>query len=198
MPKVDKPKIATSARAAAHPTSTSKAASTKKRKKTDSSAHHSASLGDELVAMQNPGKLKPIKNAAGANKKPKHTNAEEQKLENELLVATAARKTKGRAALEDDENDGADMVGDDEDEEVDEYAADEAEQMAKDEAAQISARLSKKILQQVHAQQREELEGEGVDEERQGYDTGTQAHEHSGRKETHLSSLCTHACPSLS
>ena len=52
--------------------------------------------------------------------------------------------------------------------EYDEDLADAEEQMEQDQAAHISARMSKKILQQVHAQQKEELEGEGVEEEKNG------------------------------
>jgi hypothetical protein len=167
MPKVDKPSKAAGARQAAHPTAISKTASSKKKKKSTATAGHSASLIDEMEKLANPGKLKPVK-AAPAAKKKNSAQREESKLENQLLLAGkhvgAAKKAQAQlygegtddAAMDDDEG-GPDFGESEEDEEE-----------GADDAAQIPARMSKKILQQVHAQQREELDGEGVEEEQSG------------------------------
>lgn len=153
MPKADKPTKAGSARAAAHPLAV-KAASSKKKKKGSANTHHDASLGEEIQKLADPGKLKPMKASAAATKKKSASALEEQRLENQLRIATKHRK--GVDAMEEDaEEDG-----------FDEEADDEEEQMAADQAVQLSARMSKKILTAAHAQQKEEMEGEGEEEEK--------------------------------
>ena len=168
MPKVDKPSKAAGARQAAHPTAISKTASSKKKKKSTATAGHSASLIDEMEKLANPGKLKPVK-AAPAAKKKNSAQREESKLENQLLLAgkhVGAAK-KAQAQLYGEGTDDAAMDDDEGGPDFGESEEDEGEEGA-DDAAQIPARMSKKILQQVHAQQREELDGEGVEEEQSG------------------------------
>jgi hypothetical protein len=172
MPKEVKARTGASARG---PLSQRGAASSssKKKKKSGGTAGHAASLEQELHAMQNPGKLKPIKKT-GASSGVKATRKGEQQLEDELGAASgsASKRVRARVARaaqlygegdeEDDDMDGGGAAALE-----DEVAADDAAEMARDESATLSARMSKKILQQVHAQQQEEMDGEGVDEEQQ-------------------------------
>ncbi len=136
----------------------SKASSSKKKKKGVPLVGHSASLGDDLEKLNNPGKLKPIAASAGGKgaASGKAATKEDVKLENQLLLAgktsSAANKKKQKAGAaaapadedemeDDDGEDGPDFGDEDEDDD---------EQKARDhDAAFINARLSKKIMQQV-------------------------------------------------
>jgi essential nuclear protein 1 len=175
MPKVTgKVTKGAAARAAAAPMRAKPSSSSKKKKKSAAAgpAGHSASLEQDLEKLANPGKLKPIRAVAAASPAGGKTlSKEEQKLENQLLLAGkaigAAGKKKqqnqsGNAQLygEGGDDDDAMDAGEEEDDE-DAEGEDEPE-----EGQLISARMSKKILQQVHAQQREEEDGgEGGDGE---------------------------------
>lgn len=167
MSKVEKARKSTSARVASNPMARKSAAhnaSSKKKKSSSSSsasaAAHAASLEDELHALANPGKLKPIRAQSAKKKKKKSGVASERSEEQQLEVElnTAGRlggkrgAARGRGDSMDDDEGGAELASDDEEEQPEDH---------------ISARMSKKILEQVHAQQREEEEGEGEDEERE-------------------------------
>lgn len=184
MPKLDKPKgKAVAAARSSASAGLSKSASSKKKKKTAAgAAHHAASLGEDLDKLANPGKLKPIVAKSGDAKARKAGGKEEQKLDNQLLLATKlGSKSKKSAQLYgsgegdmEDERDEADEpdFGEDDDED------------AEAEMAPIPARMSKKILDSVHKQQQEELGGEGMEEEAAG-GAGSSAR----RLKTHLVNL---------
>jgi len=169
MPKVTgKVTKGAAARAAAAPLSRPAAASSKKKKKTGAAAAgHSASLEQDLEKLANPGKLKPVRAVPAAGGKGDKTRSkEEQKLENQLLLAGKAigaagkKGGKGSAHLYDD-----DAAAMDDDEDGPDFGEDDEDDDPEEEGQLISARMSKKILQQVHKQQKEEEEGEGAEEE---------------------------------
>ena len=186
MPKLDKPrgKAVAAARSSASAGLSKSASSKKKKRTTAGAAHHAASLGDDLEKLANPGKLKPIVAKSDAKAARKAGGKEEQKLDNQLLLATklgGSSKNKkaaqlygsGEGGMEDDadEAEGPDFGEDDSDAEA-------------EEAAPIPARMSKKILDSVHRQQQEELGGEGMEEEAAG-GAGSSAR----RLQTHLVNL---------
>lgn len=154
--KAARVKKSSSARDAANPMGRKPLGGSSSKKKKSSSSAHASSLEADLQRLADPGKLRPVRAGSAKKKKSGQASArsEEQQLEQELAAsARLAAKRQGQGAMEDGDAVAA-------------SSGDEEEAGGRDEA-HIDARLSRKILEQVHAQQREEEEGEGEEEERQ-------------------------------